>query len=504
MKRISILFLTVLLSVGAVSAQAPVSKTKAQVDKIYRTYDTGAAFVNKKLPNGLEVIVLPDKSVPLVTVELAVRNGSFTEPLEFNGLSHLYEHMFFKPNKAVGLFRCEIALRRGAVDYYRRENCSEKIKLKSSIGNVSYLGEIGKMGITYNGTTREEIVNFYYTTTSPYLSTAVKFISDAARFPEFDAEELEAEKKVVIGEIDRNESNPYYYLNNALQEKMFYKYPTRKKPLGTRETVSSATVEKMKTIQSRYYVPNNSALIVTGDVDPERVFKLVETTLGGWERREKDPFEEFPIVEHPPIKKSEGVIVQQPINAVLIQIGWHGPSIGKDNDATYAADVFSYILSQPDSKFQKAMIDSKLAVDAQIGYYTQRNTGPIVVTLVTSAEKAKAALKEVYRQLDQFDQPDYFTDQELENSKTILESRDLFEREKLSEYAHTLGFWWSSTGIDYFRGYHQSLRAVSRDGINRYVRTYIKGKPRIGAALISTQALAASNLTEADLIGESK
>ena len=54
-----------------------------------------APFVNKILPNGLEVIVLEDHSIPMVTVELAVRNGSFTETPELNGLSHLYEHMFF-------------------------------------------------------------------------------------------------------------------------------------------------------------------------------------------------------------------------------------------------------------------------------------------------------------------------------------------------------------------------------------------------------------------------
>ena len=63
----------------------------------------GVPFVHKTLPNGLEVIVLPDPSVPIATVELAVRNGSFTEPPEFHGLSHLYEHMFFKPNIAVKL-----------------------------------------------------------------------------------------------------------------------------------------------------------------------------------------------------------------------------------------------------------------------------------------------------------------------------------------------------------------------------------------------------------------
>jgi zinc protease len=122
--------------------------------------------------------------------------------------------------------------------------------------------------------------------------------------------------------------------------------------------------------------------------------------------------------------------------------------------------------------------------------------------LITTPDKAKAALKAVYAELAQFDKPNYFTDEELESAKTILESRDLFDREKLSDYAHTLGFWWSSTGIDYFRGYHKSLRATSRADINRYVKNYIQGKPHIGVALISANAQAQAKLTQEDLIGK--
>lgn len=459
-------------------------------------------FVNKTLSNGLEVIVLPDESLPLVTVEIAVRNGSFTEPLEFNGLSHLYEHMFFKPNKAVGILRCESYLRVRSVASYQAENCSETLKLKKAVGDINYLRNIGEMGITYNGTTHEEFVNYFYSTTTPNLSTAIAFISDSVRFPSFNREELEQEKKIVIGEIDRNEANPFFYLQRELKERLFYKYPTRKKPLGTRETVNSATVAKMKTIQSRYYVPNNTALIVTGDVKPEEVFKLAEENLGDWEKRAVEPFTEFPIVEHPPLTKSEGVIVKQPVNNVLIQIGWHGPSIGKDDEATYAADVFSYILQQPDSKFQRTLVDSGLAAVADVSYYTQRNVGPITLTLVTTPDQAKEVVKTAYAQLAEFGKTDYYSNTELENAKTLLEARDLFEREKLSEYSHTLGFWWSSTGIDYFKGYHKNLRAVSRADINRYIKTYITDKPHVAVALISPASQDEAKLTEADLTGK--
>ncbi|MFM8392404.1 MAG: insulinase family protein, partial [Acidobacteriota bacterium] len=53
----------------------------------------------RTLANGLEVIVIENRSVPLVTVEIAVKNGAYTETPEYNGLSHLYEHMFFKSNE---------------------------------------------------------------------------------------------------------------------------------------------------------------------------------------------------------------------------------------------------------------------------------------------------------------------------------------------------------------------------------------------------------------------
>jgi zinc protease len=124
--------------------------------------------------------------------------------------------------------------------------------------------------------------------------------------------------------------------------------------------------------------------------------------------------------------------------------------------------------------------------------------------MVTSPDKAKAALKAFYGEVAQFDKPNYFTDEELSNAKTLLEADDLYGREKLDEYTHTLAFWWSSTGIDYFKGYYKNLRAITRDDIIRYVHTYIQNRPHVGLALLSQDQQSAANLTEADLIGGAK
>ena len=430
-----------------------------------------AKLIGHVLPNGLEVIILEDHSVPLVTIELAVKNGSYTEPPELNGLSHLYEHMFFKRNRAIA-------------------NAEE------------YLRTIGQLGIAYNGTTREEVVDYYFTTTSPNLRTAMRFMKDAALYPSFDEREFDREKQVVIGEIDRNESNPFFYLSQEMNNRLFFKYPSRKNPLGNRQTVSGSTTEMMRLIQQRYYVPNNSALVLTGDVNPAEVLKLAQEFYGEWPRRQKDPFVEFPLVEHPPLPKSEGAVILQPVQNVIINISWHGPSIGKDDAATYAADVFSFILRQPNSRFQRNLVDTGLVTAVDLSYYTQRNVGPIALIAQTTPDKARAAIKALYEEVAHFNDKDYYTDEQLESAKALLEADDLYSREKLSDYTHTLSFWWASTGLEYFRGYLPRLRATSRVDISRYITTYIQGKPHVGLALMSSEAQNQIKIQPEELMGK--
>ncbi|PYT03270.1 MAG: hypothetical protein DMF65_04495 [Acidobacteria bacterium] len=455
---------------GAAAPSKPAPQRGAPAQAPAGPIAEAAPLVSRVLPNGLEVIVLEDHSVPLVTVELAVRNGSFTEPPELNGLSHLYEHMFFKVSP-------------------------------ESAKHADYLQNIDALGIVYNGQTQEEVVEYYFTTTTPNFPVAMRFMRDQAQYQSFDEGQFAQEKEVVIGELERHEANPFGEIGEQLNNKLFYKYPSRKNPGGNIETVRHSTTEQMRLIQSRYYVPNNSAIVITGDIAPQDAFRMTEDLFGGWPRRAKDPFAEFPLVEHPPLPKSEGAIITKPVQNVVVMIGWQGPSIGKDDAATYAADVFSFILRQPNSRFQRALLDTGLATNLAFGYYTQRNVGPINLIIQTTPDKARAAVRAAYNEIAHFNDPDYFTDEELESAKSLLEAEDLYSREKLSDYSHVISFWWSTTGLDYFRGYLRRLRATSRADISRYVTTYLQGKPHVGLAMMSEDSQKASGLTENDLIG---
>jgi zinc protease len=420
-----------------------------------------------KLKNGLQVIVIENRSVPLVTVEIAVKNGAYTETPEYNGLSHLYEHMFFKSNE-----------RSRAEGYHDRP---------------------AELGMLQNATTREEVVNYYTTTVKTGTREAMTLMRDAIRYPLFDKRELDQEIQVVIDELAQHRSNPFYYLINAVDRRLWYKYPSRKNQGGNPETVKTATPEMMRTIQQKYYLPNNSALVVAGDVNAQEIFKLAEELFSDWARGD-DPFVKYPVPKHPPLSKDEVALVNQAVNAATIQLAYHGPSTDTDAPATYAADVFSFILRQPNSKFSRELIDSGLTTGTSFNYYTQLNVGPITLLAQTTPEKLKEALKAINAQIAQFDSPDYFTDEELESAKTLLDVNEIYGRERPSEYAHTVSFWWASSGLDYYANYVENLRKVTRADIKRYVDKYIKNKPRIVGVLISEADQKRINLTPQDLI----
>ena len=422
----------------------------------------------KVLPNGLEVIVVENHGVPLATVEIDVKNGSFTQSPEYEGLAHMYEHMFFRANSK-----------------YPEPN--------------QFWDRASDLGAVFNGTTQEERVNYYMTVPAEKLGDAVQLLASALRGPLFRRDELERERQVVIGEYDRNESSPFFALSREMDAKLYPGNFSRKDIIGDRQIVLTTTPEKMRTIQNKYYVPNNSVLIVAGDVTPSAVFALAERELGQWARA-ADPFAADPIPAIPALQKSEGVIVESPVGAVTVQIQWQGPSVGQDPKSTYAADVFSDVLNDPQSQFQQRLVDSGLWQAVGVNYYTLNHTGPITISGQTSPEQLRDALAALYGEIAKFDTPGYFSAEELEAVKAHRAVTSAFDRERASGFAHTLGFWWSVASLEYYMGYVDYMAQQTLGDLRAYARRYILGKPHIAGVLIAPDARQALKLTPDDLV----
>src|SRR6185436_5769594 len=109
---------------------------------------------------------------------------------------------------------------------------------------------------------------------------------------------------------------------------------------------------------------------------------------------------------------------------------------------------------------------------------------PISLQASIQPEKIDDAATAIEAEILKFDDPDYFTDEQLETAKTLLAVSRLHEREETSELAHSVSFWWACCGLDYYMGYLEGLNAVTREDIQRYVRQYVQGKPAVIGLLL--------------------
>ncbi|MFN8575523.1 MAG: pitrilysin family protein [Candidatus Sericytochromatia bacterium] len=426
---------------------------------LYMTVPSHAADKNTytaKLKNGLDVVVVENHTVPLVTIVISAKNGGYTEPPEFDGLSHFYEHMFFKGNAVIP----------------NQEKFQEKIR---------------ELGISYNGYTTREAVVYFFTLPKYNLDKGLKFMNDAIRTPLFDAKEIEKEKGAVLGEYDRNESSPYFHLDREVEKKVYWKYYSRVNVIGDRNIIKTVDRKKMDIIQNKFYIPNNCALMVVGDVNHKEVVSKVSAMYSNWKKGD-DPFKKYPIPTHPPIKKKETFVMNYSAKNPLALAKWQGPMVGIDDKSTYAMDLYFTALNLPTSKFQKALVDSGLSSSASMGYYTERYSGEISMYATLDAPKVDKFKFQFLKELENMKSPNYITDQEIETAKKNIEINYLYKKESGQNYAsETLGYYWAMSGLNYYNNYVNNVKKITKKDIQESLKKYLFDKNYVMGLLISKE-----------------
>ena len=425
----------------AIFAVRPVAAQRATLERIVH-HDT--------LANGLEVIVVENHSVPLATAEVVVRAGAMIQQPEDQGVPHLYEHMLFRGY-------------RGPRDQSFRQTS-------------------GELQAAYNGTTDDETVSYYLILPSSKVGGAIDVLADLVRRPRFDRDELMRERFVVLGEYQRRLSQPAFALSRSVDLLLWGDAFARKNTIGDETAVLTVTPEHLDEIFHRYYVPNNTALVVTGDVNAPAVFEMAHHAFDGWTRRD-DPFATHPVAPMPPLTTNRAVVVQGDVSTVTIEIAWQGPSVRESPEASYAADVLSDLLNDDRSPFQRRLVDAGLFQSLAMNYRTLAHTGPIIIRGVTTPGRLAGALTGLELELRMMSDTSYFSAADLEIAKKRRAVETVLGLEQGLGLAQSVGYWWSVAGLDYYLGYVDNLSARSLADVREYVKKYIIGKPFVIGAL---------------------
>jgi len=407
---------------------------------------SAADFESRQLENGLTVIVSPDNISPVVTICIAVKTGATCETPETNGLAHFYEHMFFKGNGALP-------------------------------DQTAYNRRLGELGIIRNGGTSRERVQYFITLGSENFREGLEFMFDAITSPLFDMDEMEREREVIMNEYDRGVTHPLHNLWIAQEEVIYADAPWRHSAIGVPEIIQAAAPPAMHAFQEQYYTPDNSALIIAGDIDYEEAFTLAEEQFSDWEFGGRSNYDQLPRLIR--IEKDTVVYVDSPTGAGYISVIFEGPSISTDPGDSYPADVWGSYLALMSREFYTDLVTNGPFINIYGSYYTQRFSPSITFGGLVPADRAEEALSLLLDEIQQLQSSGYYDEDGIELAKEELYRHRILVEETSRDIAvESIPFWWVVAGsLDYYSTYQDSLDAVEPEDIYAFLQEWITDKP---------------------------
>ena len=278
-----------------------------------------------QLDNGLTVYLSQNKEEPRFYAEIAVRAGSKHDPQDATGIAHYLEHMLFKGSQKIGtldyekekvhLDRIEALYEQhfGETDPEKRAAIYAQINAENQLAAAYAIPNeldrlytaMGERGVNAHTWVEETV----YKVELPANRLAQWAKTEAERFHEPVFRLFQTELETVYEEKNRSLDNKGRVIRQAVQEQFYKVHPYRVTTLGTVEHLKNPSLKRMYEFYRTYYVPNNMAIFISGDIDIDETIQLIEREFSLWERGELPPFPDY---EEPALNAVERVEVQYP------------------------------------------------------------------------------------------------------------------------------------------------------------------------------------------------
>src|SRR3954449_12236551 len=214
-----------------------------------RTDGSGPEVSSFALDNGLDVVVIPDRRVPVVTHMVWYRNGSADDPLGQSGIAHFLEHLMFKGTD--------------------RHPAGEFSQVVSALGGQE------------NAFTSYDYTAYFQRVAREHLETMMAFEADRMTGLVLEDAVVAPERDVVLEERRmRVETDPAAQLSEAMAASLFVHHPYGIPIIGWMHEIESLDRDNALAYYRRFYTPENAVLVVAGDVTADEVVRLAENTYG--------------------------------------------------------------------------------------------------------------------------------------------------------------------------------------------------------------------------------
>ena len=344
------------------------------------------------LDNGLKVYMTVNKETPRIQTYIAVKVGGKNDPSETTGLAHYFEHLMFKGSEQFGT--SDYAAEKPLLDeiealfevYRTTEDETERAALYHQIDSISYLASdyfipneydklmsmIGAEGT--NAYTSTDMTVYVEDIPSNQIENWARIEAD--RFMNPVIRGFHTELETVYEEKNMSLTNDFRKSLEAMDGILFADHPYGTQTvLGTQEHLKNPSITNIKNYQKTYYVPNNMAICLSGDFDPDEMLAIIEKYFGQMEPNPNLPqvdFETKTVIESPVSKDVYG------LDAENIMIGWKYPGAGTQE--AMVADVVSSILSNGSAGLiDLNLIQQQKVLGAQAMPYTRPDAGEFLI-----------------------------------------------------------------------------------------------------------------------------
>ncbi|MBO9618193.1 MAG: insulinase family protein [Niabella sp.] len=279
-----------------------------------------------RLPNGLQILLVPDAAQTNVIVNIVYHVGSRNEGYGETGMAHLLEHMLFKGSKKFSSIKQTIA----------------------------------DKGASANGTTWYDRTNYFeiLPATDSNLLWALDMESDRMVHSLMRKEDLQKEFSVVRNEFEAGENYPSSILMERVLSTMYLWHNYGKSTIGSKEDIERVPIDNLKEFYQKYYQPDNATLIIGGKFDEKKTLAWIGNYFGAIARPQR--VLRAPYTVEPPQDGERFVELRRNGDMQYIGLGYHTPAY---SDKDYVANdaAIEILTNNPSGVFYKALVDTKLA-----------------------------------------------------------------------------------------------------------------------------------------------
>jgi zinc protease len=313
----------------------------------------------RTLANGLKVIVVPTGFPNIVSLQIPVRTGSRNEvePGK-SGFAHFFEHMMFRGTKAY------------PPDVYN--------------------AIVTKAGARQNAYTSDDLTNYHTTFSKDDLEKMLEIEADRFKNLSYSEEAFKTESRAILGEYNKNSASPIRKILEVQRDNAYKTHTYKHTTMGFIHDIEDMPnqFDYSKTFFDRWYRPGNVTLIVAGDVDPARVFALVEKYWSDWQPGDysaeipQETEHAGPVYAHVP---------WQSPTLPWITVAFHGPSFFETKDQA-AMDTMLDLSFGQTSELYKQLVERDQKVD-QMFYFGGPNIDPTLFTVFARVKDPKHAVE---------------------------------------------------------------------------------------------------------------